>query len=102
MTTTTGVSALTSFHNVNCSRGIIYFDVEGVLKIASLSEPNLVSFDSEMPVRKVPVGKSIHHLTRHSGTTSYVLVVSEPSEVCHWYQYSGYLCLCSFLCVSAM
>eukprot|EP01083_Nonionella_stella_P062421 162286_1 len=80
MTTRRGVSSLTPFHNVNCARGLVLFDMAGMLQIASLPGPNQLNLDADLPFRKVHIRQSSHNLVQHATTKGVVVVLSKQVD----------------------
>ena len=69
------ISSFTSFHNVNCPHGFLYFSAEGELRICLL--PSHLSYDSPWPTRKVPTRCTPHFISYHMESKTHALITSE-------------------------
>ncbi|XP_065913707.1 cleavage and polyadenylation specificity factor subunit 1-like [Dysidea avara] len=73
------VVTFSSFHNVNCKKGFLYFNNEGELRIAVL--PTYLSYDSHWPVRKVPTKSTAHFVSYHPDAKIHAVITSED-QIC--------------------
>jgi len=73
------VTCFTPFHNVNCPKGFLYFNLQGELRICVL--PTHLSYDAAWPVRKVPLRCTPHFIAYHTESKTYSLATSS-SEPC--------------------
>lgn len=80
--TQTTVRSFAAFNNVNCPNGFLYFDESADLKIAVL--PSYLSYDSDWPMRKVPMRCTPKQVCYHSARKVYC-VVTKQHEVCKKY-----------------
>ncbi|XP_071082054.1 cleavage and polyadenylation specificity factor subunit 1-like [Haliotis cracherodii] len=74
------VTSFTSFHNINCPKGFLYFNKQSELRICVL--PTHVTYDAPWPIRKVPLRCTPVHLTYHSDSKMYA-VVTKTAEICN-------------------
>ncbi|XP_059156082.1 cleavage and polyadenylation specificity factor subunit 1-like isoform X2 [Physella acuta] len=68
------VTCFTSFHNVNCPKGFLYFNRKSDMCICVL--PTHVTYDAPWPIRKVPLRCTPHYITYHSDSKLYAVVTS--------------------------
>lgn len=80
--TQTSVRSFAAFNNVNCPNGFLYFDETADLKIAVL--PNYLSYDSDWPMRRVPMRCTPRQMCYHTARKVYC-VVTKTHEVCKKY-----------------
>jgi cleavage and polyadenylation specificity factor subunit 1 len=69
------VPCFTAFHNVNCPKGFLYFNAQDELRICIL--PTHLSYDSQWPVRKVPLRCTPHFVVYHPDSKTYSVVTSQ-------------------------
>ncbi|XP_041375883.1 cleavage and polyadenylation specificity factor subunit 1-like isoform X2 [Gigantopelta aegis] len=74
------VKSFSSFHNVNCPRGFLYFNRQGELRICVL--PTHVTYDAPWPIRKVPLRCTPLFLCYHAESKTYAVVTNIP-EPCN-------------------
>lgn len=72
------VPSFCSFNNINCPKGFLYFNDRDELRIAVL--PTHITYDSQWPVRKVPIKCTVHFVKYHVKNKCYVVVTSIPEE----------------------
>lgn len=78
----TTVRSFAAFNNVNCPNGFLYFDDSEDLKIAVL--PSYLNYDSDWPMRKVPLRCTPKQVCYHSARKVYC-VVTKQHEMCKKY-----------------
>ena len=66
------IYCFTSFHNVNCANGFVYFNSKGSLRISLL--PTYMTYDFPWVVRKVPFRRTVHNITYHLDSSTYIVV----------------------------
>ncbi|RUS19169.1 hypothetical protein BC937DRAFT_87899 [Endogone sp. FLAS-F59071] len=71
------VVAFTQFHNVNCRHGFLIADSKSTLRIARLPTDN-ITYDLDWPVRKIPMGCSVHKIQYHPTMQVYAVLVATP------------------------
>lgn len=85
--TETMVRSFAAFNNVNCPNGFLYFDDSAELKIAVL--PSYLTYDSEWPMRKVPMRCTPKQICYHTARKVYC-VVTKQHEVCtKYFRFNG-------------
>eukprot|EP00850_Spirogloea_muscicola_P016587 SM000135S27031 [mRNA] locus=s135:382502:389897:+ [translate_table: standard] len=72
------IVAFASLHNVHCAHGFVTANSQGQLRICNL--PNLLHYDSEWPVLKIPLRVTAHDIAFHADSNAYVLVISIPGK----------------------
>ncbi|RUP46454.1 hypothetical protein BC936DRAFT_146934 [Jimgerdemannia flammicorona] len=73
------VVAFTQFHNVNCRHGFLIADSKSTLRMARLPTDN-ITYDLDWPVRKIPMGCSVHKVRYHPTMQVYAVLVSTPES----------------------
>lgn len=68
------IVAFSPFHNVNCSKGFLYFNQNNHLRISIL--PTQVTYDSSWPLRRIPLKSTVHHIKYHYKSKCYIVVTS--------------------------
>ncbi|KAF5272324.1 hypothetical protein FQA39_LY07925 [Lamprigera yunnana] len=81
------ILCFTSFNNINCPQGFLYFNKKSELRIGVL--PTHLSYDAPWPVRKVPLRCTPHFVEYHLESKTYCIVssISEPSN--KYYKFNG-------------
>ncbi|ESN93223.1 hypothetical protein HELRODRAFT_103603 [Helobdella robusta] len=69
------IICFTSFHNVNCPQGFLYFNFKNELRIAML--PSHLNYDSCWPFRKIPLRSTPYYLCYHLESKLYVVITSQ-------------------------
>jgi len=72
------VPIFSSFNNINCPKGFLYFNDKEELRIAIL--PTHITYDSPWPVRKVATKCTVHFIRYHLINKCYVVITSVPEE----------------------
>jgi len=93
------VACCTTFHNLNCERGFVYFSATGDLTICELAPlPEMpkgpqqytteetaatkaVDYDHFLSLRTIPLHCQVHFVCQHRPTMCYAVVVSRPVSV---------------------
>ena len=75
MTIDGAITSFSSFHNVNCSKGFLYFNQMNDLRIAQL--PTQVTYDAVWPQRKIPFKSTVHSISYHVQSKCYIAVTSK-------------------------
>lgn len=83
----TAMKSFAPFNNVNCPNGLIYFDHNNELQIAIF--PNYLNYDSNWPVRKVPLRCTPSAIVYHKETKIYCVVTDTEEENHHYYRFNG-------------
>ena len=73
------VKCFAPFHNMNCTKGFLYFNENDDLRISIL--PTQVSYDAYWPLRKVPLRSTVHFINYHIESKCYIVVTSVPEKV---------------------
>ena len=68
------ITSFSPFHNVNCTKGFLYFNQTNDLRIAQL--PTQVTYDASWPLRKIPLKCTVHSITYHVHSKCYIAVTS--------------------------
>ena len=68
------IMTFASFHNINCSKGFLYFNQKNDLRISLL--PTQVTYDATWPLRKIPLKCTVHHINYHVQSKCYIVVTS--------------------------
>jgi cleavage and polyadenylation specificity factor subunit 1 len=69
-----GVECFTALHNVNIPYGFAYVNDKGHFRLAQL--PPQFTYDHELPICKVMLGRSAHSLAYHMPSQTYILSTS--------------------------
>lgn len=72
------ITCFSSFHNVNCPKGFLYFNKLGELRIAVL--PTHLTYDAPWAVRKIPLRCTPHFVAYHPDSKTYAVVTSTPEN----------------------
>ncbi|KAI6653121.1 hypothetical protein LOD99_3957 [Oopsacas minuta] len=72
------VESFACFHNENCKFGCIYYNREGILRIALL--PTFLNLESPWPLRKVPLRCTSHFVAYHIESKTYALALSNKMK----------------------
>ena len=72
------IESFSSFHNENCKLGFIYYNKDGILRIALL--PNFLNLESPWPLRKVPLRCTSHFVAYHIESKTYALALSNKMK----------------------
>lgn len=83
----TMIRSFAAFNNVNCPNGFIYFDDSSDLKISVL--PNYLTYDSDWPMRKVPLRCTPKQICYHTTRKVYCLVVKHQEVSTKFYRFNG-------------
>ncbi|KAI8813010.1 CPSF A subunit region-domain-containing protein, partial [Cladochytrium replicatum] len=72
------VKCFTTFHNVNCPFGFLYFNGQGTLRICQL--PPQFAYDMDWPFHKVPLrgSRTARSITYHYESNTYVMTTTTP------------------------
>lgn len=71
------------FNNVNCPDGFVYFNIlDENLRISAF--PENLKLDFNVPMTKVPIRNTLHHIVYHRDVKVYGVVISQK-EVCNKY-----------------
>lgn len=72
------IESFSSFHNENCKFGFIYYNKDGILRIALL--PTFLNLESPWPLRKVPLRCTSHFVAYHIESKTYALALSNKMK----------------------
>ncbi|XP_063441861.1 cleavage and polyadenylation specificity factor subunit 1-like [Mytilus trossulus] len=72
------ITCFSSFHNVNCPKGFLYFNKLGELRITVL--PTHLTYDAPWAVRKIPLRCTPHFVAYHPDSKTYAVVTSTPEN----------------------
>ncbi|KAJ1927894.1 mRNA cleavage and polyadenylation factor subunit [Tieghemiomyces parasiticus] len=72
----TGLTGFAPFHNPQCPHGFVLLDTAGRFHIGQLDPA--FRYDFAWPLRHVPLGRTVHHLTYHPGLAQYCVATSRP------------------------
>ncbi|XP_022664949.1 cleavage and polyadenylation specificity factor subunit 1-like isoform X2 [Varroa destructor] len=72
------IYSFATFHNVNCSKGFLFFNKYGELRICTL--PTHLSYDAPWPTRKVPLKCTPHFINYHVDSRTYCVVTSTQKK----------------------
>ncbi|KAK4873313.1 hypothetical protein RN001_015342 [Aquatica leii] len=81
------ILCFTSFNNVNCPQGFLYFNKKSELRIGVL--PTHLSYDAPWPVRKVPLRCTPHFVEYHMESKTYCIVTSVAEPSTQYYKFNG-------------
>ncbi|KAI8038594.1 hypothetical protein M5D96_008502 [Drosophila gunungcola] len=81
------VRSFAAFNNVNIPNGFLYFDTTFELKISVL--PSYLSYDSQWPVRKVPLRCTPRQLVYHRENRVYCLITQTEEPMTKYYRFNG-------------
>jgi cleavage and polyadenylation specificity factor subunit 1 len=73
-----GVRGMSAFHTAGCDRGFIYADTKGIARVSQLP-PQTDFTQLGLPIRKVPLDQSVHALTYHPPSSTYIVGTSIPT-----------------------
>ena len=73
------VLCFSTFNNINCPKGFLYFNNNNNLRICTLTKH--LNYDSYWPVRKVPLRCTPHFVNYHVDSKTYCVVISIQEEV---------------------
>jgi len=82
-----GVTCFTSFNNINCPTGFLYFNREGDLRVSVL--PTHLSYDNPWPIRKIPLRCTPHFIVYHPHAKIYAVAQSTEEVVAEYVRQTG-------------
>ncbi|KAJ1332862.1 hypothetical protein BSLG_008489 [Batrachochytrium salamandrivorans] len=72
------VKCFAPLHNMNVANGFLYINWKGLFRICQL--PPQFNFDHDWPVCKVPINRTVHKITYHYASQTYVIATSIPER----------------------
>ncbi|CAG8433080.1 10709_t:CDS:10 [Diversispora eburnea] len=72
------IHSFTQFHNVHCVHGFLYTNNEDLCRLSEL--PKDFKYHMEWPVKKIPLGRSVHGIEYHPEMQVYALLTSSPVD----------------------